>query len=281
MPAAASTDVARGAPWALPAHTGCRGVPALRPNRPSSHEISATRISVLWPANPGRYFAAVGGSSDLVLELIADDEFGRVNPKIPEMKENIRPASARPDKPETTAVAGFQSTNRHELLVRLLIAWLTALAWAKGGFGKIGLQIEIDRDADHASAGGVSRHSLHGVKRRHARPRSPRAGGRVMKLTSFAMISRLMSTPSDVSRPRASRSFRRSGGRSRRHNIHQLVGFLATLGEAFTGVDALEATLTPASRSSRRRTTGPRQHHHDGHRPRSLRPMFSVSLTDR
>jgi len=53
------------------------------------------------------------------LESIADKEVGGVNPKIPEMKENIRPASARPDKPETTAVAGFQSTNRHELLARL------------------------------------------------------------------------------------------------------------------------------------------------------------------
>ena len=64
--------------------------------------------------NAGRYFAAVAGSSDLVLESIADNEVGRVNPKIPEMKENIRPASARPNKPETT-VAGFQqSTNWHE-----------------------------------------------------------------------------------------------------------------------------------------------------------------------
>src|SRR4029077_14363941 len=73
--------------------------------------------SVLCPANAGRYFAAVAGSSDIVLESIADDEFVRINAEIPEMKENIRPAIARPNKPET-AVAGFQqSTNRHEFLV--------------------------------------------------------------------------------------------------------------------------------------------------------------------
>jgi hypothetical protein len=75
---------------------------------------SATRPSVLCPANAGRYFAAVAGGPDFILKLVADNEVGRVNPKIPEMKENIRPASARPNKPETT-VAGFQqSTNRHE-----------------------------------------------------------------------------------------------------------------------------------------------------------------------
>src|SRR6185295_12811124 len=85
----------------------------------SSHEISATRLSVLCQANAGRYFAAVAGGPDFILKLVADNEVGRVNPKIPEMKENIRPASARPDKPETTAVAGLQSTNRHELLARL------------------------------------------------------------------------------------------------------------------------------------------------------------------
>jgi len=80
---------------------------------------SATRLSVLCPANAGRYFAAVAGGPDFILKLVADNEVGRVNPKIPEMKENIRPASARPDKPETTAVAGLLSTNRHELLARL------------------------------------------------------------------------------------------------------------------------------------------------------------------
>src|SRR6185295_11957717 len=80
----------------------------------SSHEISATRLSVLCQANAGRYFAAVAGGPDFILKLVADNEVGRVNPKIPEMKENIRPASARPNKPETT-VAGFQqSTNWHE-----------------------------------------------------------------------------------------------------------------------------------------------------------------------
>src|SRR6476659_11452994 len=59
------------------------------------------RSSILCPANAGRYFAAVAGGPDFILKLVADNEVGRVNPKIPEMKENIRPASARPDKPET------------------------------------------------------------------------------------------------------------------------------------------------------------------------------------
>jgi hypothetical protein len=36
--------------------------------------ISATRLSVLCPANAGRYFAAVAGNSDLVFKLVADDE---------------------------------------------------------------------------------------------------------------------------------------------------------------------------------------------------------------
>jgi hypothetical protein len=52
------------------------------------------------------------------LESIADNEVGRVNPKIPEMKENIRPASARPDKPET-AVAGLPALrNRKDIETR-------------------------------------------------------------------------------------------------------------------------------------------------------------------
>ena len=97
-----------------------RGNPACVRNDPVVvRSISATRLSVLCPANAGRYFAAVAGSPDFILKLVADNEVGRVNPKIPEMKENIRPASARPDKPETTAVAGLLSTNRHELLARL------------------------------------------------------------------------------------------------------------------------------------------------------------------
>ena len=50
--------------------------------------------------NAGRYFAAVAGSSDLVLESIADDEFVGITTEIPEMKKKIRPASARPNKPE-------------------------------------------------------------------------------------------------------------------------------------------------------------------------------------
>ena len=118
--------------------------------------ISATRLSVLCPANAGRYFAAVAGGPDFILKLVADNEVGGVNPKIPEMKENIRPASARPDKPETTAVAGFQGTNRHGFLVRLLNRLANRAGLGKSpSTGKIGLQIEIDRDADHASAGGA------------------------------------------------------------------------------------------------------------------------------
>ena len=38
--------------------------------------------------NAGRYFAAVAGSSDLVLESIADDEFVGITTEIPEMKKD-------------------------------------------------------------------------------------------------------------------------------------------------------------------------------------------------
>jgi len=37
--------------------------------------------------NAGRYFAAVAGSSDLVFESIADDEFVGITTEIPEMKK--------------------------------------------------------------------------------------------------------------------------------------------------------------------------------------------------
>jgi hypothetical protein len=60
------------------------------------------------------------GGSDLVLESIANDEFVGMTTEIPAMKKKIRPASARPNKPEAAigAAPGFQCTNRHEFLIR-------------------------------------------------------------------------------------------------------------------------------------------------------------------
>jgi hypothetical protein len=87
-----------------------------RPFRPGG---ASDRSSVLCPANAGRYFAAVAGSSDLVLESIADDEFVGISTEIPEMKKKIRPASARANKPEAAIdYPAFQCTNRHEFLIR-------------------------------------------------------------------------------------------------------------------------------------------------------------------
>jgi hypothetical protein len=77
------------------------------------------RSSVLCPANAERYFAAVVGSSDLVFESIADDEFVGITTEIPAMKKKIRPASARANKPEAAIdYPAFQCTNRHEFLIR-------------------------------------------------------------------------------------------------------------------------------------------------------------------
>jgi hypothetical protein len=55
------------------------------------------------------------GGSDLVLESIANDEFVGMTTEIPAMKKKIRPASARPNKPEAAIgnYPGFQDTNRH------------------------------------------------------------------------------------------------------------------------------------------------------------------------
>ena len=49
------------------------------------------RSSVLCPANAERYFAAVVGSSDLVFESIADDEFVGITTEIPAMKKRSAP----------------------------------------------------------------------------------------------------------------------------------------------------------------------------------------------
>ena len=49
------------------------------------------RSSVLCQANAGRYFAAVVGSSDLVFESIADDEFVGITTEIPAMKKRSAP----------------------------------------------------------------------------------------------------------------------------------------------------------------------------------------------
>jgi len=50
------------------------------------------------------------GSSDLVSESIADDEFVGITTEIPAMKKKIRPASARANKPEAAIdYPAFQS----------------------------------------------------------------------------------------------------------------------------------------------------------------------------
>ena len=110
--------------------------------------IGSDRSSVLCPANAGRYFAAVAGSSDIVLESIADDEFVGITTEIPAMKKRSAPPARGRINPKL----------RSQAFNKAPIGMSFSLAWAKGGclgadpsLGKIGLQIEIDRDADHAT----------------------------------------------------------------------------------------------------------------------------------
>jgi hypothetical protein len=53
--------------------------------------------------NAGRYFAAVAGSSDLVLESIADDEFVGISTEIPEMKKRSAPPARGRINPRRSA----------------------------------------------------------------------------------------------------------------------------------------------------------------------------------
>jgi len=61
--------------------------------------------------NAGRYFAAVAGSSDLVLESIADDEFVGISTEIPEMKKRSAPPARGRINPKPRSATQDQAFN--------------------------------------------------------------------------------------------------------------------------------------------------------------------------